>query len=211
MLTIALLGASPWTCALARECDSALGRGWPPGVGNYGTAVSGLLDGSAAPVLSALTLPTRGVESGVSLMPGKDGADWTVRYSRADERVYSWVSQADRGSVQFRTAQTPETVEVPIPAPLAKRLLSSWSTALAQLAPAERSAPVNEGEVVSFQVDGVRYSGARPSCGAGELLMRQAALLIEASEGKEKKRDKRWTQIESSLDELQQTLAGMAG
>ncbi|RBE91777.1 hypothetical protein BRN10_03015, partial [Xanthomonas oryzae pv. oryzae] len=59
--------------------------------------------------------------------------------------------------------------------------------------------------------DGVRYSGARPSCGGGALLLQQAALLIEASEGNEKKRDKRWTQIESSLDELQQTLAGTAG
>ncbi|MBL9198280.1 hypothetical protein [Xanthomonas fragariae] len=52
---------------------------------------------------------------------------------------------------------------------------------------------------------------ARPSCGGGELLLQQDALLIEGSEGKENKRDKRWTQIESSLDELQQTLAGTAG
>ncbi|MCC4586039.1 hypothetical protein JWH11_19570 [Xanthomonas melonis] len=211
LLTIAVLGVLPWTGVAARECDSALGRGWPPAVGNYGAAVTTLLDGGSKPALSLLTLPVRGVESGVSLVPGKEGADWTLRHSRADERVYSWVSQADRGSVQFRTEQTPETVEIPIPAALAKRLVSNWTDALSQLAPAGRTAPVIEGEVLSFQVAGVRYSGARPSCGAGELLLQQAALLIEASDGKEKKRDKRWTQIESSLDELQQTLAGTAG
>ncbi|MBV6777263.1 hypothetical protein [Xanthomonas euvesicatoria] len=211
LLTIAALGVLPWANAAARECESTLGRGWPPAVGNYGTAVTTLLDGGTKPALSLLTLPTRGVESAVSLVPGKEGADWTLRHSRADERVYSWVSQTDRGSVQFRTEQTPETVEVPIPAPLAKRLVSNWTDTLTQLAPNGRTAPVSEGEVLSFQVDGVRYSGARPSCGAGELLLKQAALLIEASEGKEKKRDKRWTQIESSLDEFQQTLAGTAG
>ncbi|PPU03155.1 hypothetical protein [Xanthomonas arboricola] len=211
LLTIAVLGVLPWTAAVARECDSTLGRGWPPAVGNYGTAVATLLDGGSKPALSLLTLPTRGVESAVSLVPGKDGADWTLRHSRADERVYSWVSQTDRGSVQFRTEQTPETAEVPIPAALAKRLVSNWTTTLTRLAPNGRTAPVSEGEVLSFQVDGVRYSGTRPSCGAGELLLQQAALLIEASEGREKKRDKRWTQIESSLDELQQTLAGTAG
>ncbi|ALS93683.1 hypothetical protein [Xanthomonas oryzae] len=211
LLTIAVLGVLPWTTAVARECESTLGRGWPPAVGNYGTAVTTLLDGSTKPALSLVTLPTRGVERAVSLVPGKDGADWTLRHSRADERVYNWVSQTDRGSVQFRTEQTPETVEIPIPAALAKRLVSNWTNTLTQLAPIGGAAPVSEGEVLSFQVDGVRYSGARPSCGAGELLLQQAALLIEASEGKEKKRDKRWTQIESSLDELQQTLAGTAG
>ncbi|PPU38704.1 hypothetical protein [Xanthomonas arboricola] len=97
LLTFALLGVLPWTSAAARECESTLGRGWPPAVGNDGTAVTTLLDAST-----------------------------------------------------------------------------------------------------------------RPSCCAGELLQ-QAALLIEAGEGKENKRDKRWTQIESSLDELQQTLAGTAG
>ncbi|QJD68948.1 hypothetical protein HG421_15375 [Xanthomonas campestris pv. badrii] len=211
LLTLAVLGMLPWTGAVARECDSTLGRGWPPAVGNYGTAVTTLLDGGSKPALALLTLPVRGVESGVSLVPGKDGADWTLRHSRADERVYNWVSEAGRGAVQLRTEQTPETVEIPIPAALAKRLVSNWTTALTQLAPNGRTAPVTEGEVLSFQVDGVRYSGARPSCGAGELLLQQAALLIEASEGKENKRDKRWTQIESSLDELQQTLAGTAG
>ncbi|MBB5864229.1 hypothetical protein [Xanthomonas sp. 3058] len=211
LLTIAVLSMLPWTSALARECGSTLGRGWPPAVGNYGTAVTTLLDGATKPTLTLLTLPTRGVESGVSLVPGKDGADWTLRHSRADERVYSWVSQSDRGAVQLRTEQTPETVEIPIPAALARRLVSNWTNALTRLAPTGRTAPVSEGEVLSFQVEGVRYSGTRPGCGAGELLVQQAALLIEASEGKENKRDKRWTQIESSLDELQQTLAGTAG
>lgn len=105
LLTIAVLGVLPWTTAVARECGSTLGRGWPPAVGNYGTAVTTLLDGSTQPALALLTLPTRGVESAVSLVPGKDGADRTLRHSRADERVYNWVSQTDRGSVQFRTEQ----------------------------------------------------------------------------------------------------------
>ncbi|GAE56334.1 hypothetical protein XPR_2969 [Xanthomonas arboricola pv. pruni MAFF 301420] len=163
----------------------------------------------AEPVVADAALPWRGKRGIAGAGQGRCRLD--LRHSRADERVYSWVSQSDRGSVQFRTAQTPETVEIPIPAALARRLVSNWTGALTQLAPSGRSAPVSEGEVLSFQVDGVRYSGTRPSCGAGELLLQQAALLIEASEGKEKKRDKRWTQIESSLDELQQTLAGTAG
>lgn len=148
LLTIAALGVLPWTTAAARECESTLGRGWPPAVGNYGTAVTTLLDGGTKPALSLLTLPTRGVESAVSLVPGKEGADWTLRHSRADERVYSWVSQTDRGSVQFRTEQTPETVEIPIPAALAKRLVSNWTNTLTQLAPNGRTAPVSEGEVL---------------------------------------------------------------
>ncbi|MFA0948155.1 hypothetical protein [Xanthomonas fragariae] len=67
----------------------------------------------------------------------------------------------------------------------------------------------NDGSVTTFSM--MCVTAARPSCGGGELLLQQDALLIEASEGMENKRDKRWTQIESSLDELQQTLAGTAG
>lgn len=197
--------------ASAHECTPELGRGWPPAVGNYGGAVEQLFGQGATPTLSLVTLPTHGVETGVSLLPAAQG-DWTLRVSRASERVYHWVNEGNSSGVQLNTAQSPETFEIPIPAELARRLVSGWNTTLGRIAPPDRTAPViDDSEVVSFVIDGVRYSGKRPSCGAGELLMQQAALLIEAGEGKEKKREKRWTQIESSLDELQQTLAGDAG
>ena len=42
-------------------------------------------------------------------------------------------------------------------------------------------------------------------------MMKQVALLIEASDTKEKKLDRRWKDLDESLDELQQLLAGKAG
>lgn len=213
LIAFAALAASVPVQALAwgnSSCAVTIGRGWPPAVGNYGGAVERLFDGKDAPTLSLLTLPTRGVETGLSLRPG-EGGDWTLRYSRASERVYSWVEGGSRGGLQLRTEQQPEVFETPIPATLANRLVAEWSAALGQITPGGQDAPVLDGEVLSFVVNGVRYSGVRPSCGAGELMMRQAALLIEASEGKEKKREKRWNEIEESLDELQQTLAGNVG
>jgi len=193
------------------SCSVNLGRGWPPAVGNYGGAVEQMFDGNTAPALSLVTLPARGVETGMSLLPGTDGADWTLRYSRAEERVYNRIDTGTRSGVELRTQQTPERYEIPIPGALAKRLVNTWNTALGQISPDGHDAPVLDGEVITFVVNGVRYSGARPTCGAGQLMLQQAALLIEASEGKEKKREKRWNEIESSLDELQQTLAGSAG
>ncbi len=207
----ALALAAPLSALAWGSCNIDLGRGWPPAVGNYGEAVEKLFDGQDVPALSLVTLPARGVETGVALYPGTDGGDWTLRYSRADERVYNWVVSGDRSGVELRTEQVPESFEIPIPATLANRLLSGWGTALDQMSPPDHAAPVMEGEVMSFVVNGVRYSGARPTCGAGELMLEQAALLIEASEGKEKKRERRWNEIESSLDELRQTLAGTAG
>ena len=211
-LLVAALAASfaPGSALAWGSCSVNLGRGWPPAVGNYGGAVEKLFDGDSVPAVSLLTLPARGAESGLSLLPA-EGADWKLRYSRAEQRVYNRVETGQRSGVELRTAQTPEVFEIPIPATLAQRLLSTWGTALGQMTPAERAAPVLDGEVLSFVINGVRYSGARPTCGAGELMLQQAALLIEASEGKEKKREKRWNEIESSLDELQQTLAGPAG
>lgn len=211
LIAVAALAAAAPVSALAwGSCNVNLGRGWPPAVGNYGGAVEKLFDGDKVPALSLVTLPLRGVESSLSLLPADQG-DWTLRYSRAEQRVYNRVETGQRSGVELRTAQTPETFEIPMPAALARRLLDSWNTALGQMTPAGRDAPVMDGEVLSFVVNGVRYSGARPTCGAGELMLQQVALLIEASEGKEKKREKRWNEIESSLDELQQTLAGTAG
>jgi hypothetical protein len=211
LIAVAALAAAAPVSALAwGSCSVNLGRGWPPAVGNYGGAVEKLFDGDKVPALSLVTLPARGVETGVSLLPA-DSGDWTLRYSRAEQRVYNRVESVQRSGVELRVAQQPETFEIPIPAALAQRLLSGWSSALGQMSPQGREAPVMDGEVLSFVVNGVRYSGARPTCGAGELMLQQVALLIEASEGKEKKREKRWNEIESSLDELQQALAGTAG
>ena len=205
-----LLMALPMAQAGARECASDLGHGWPPAVGNYGQAVETLFDGKAQPALSLVSLPSSGVETGVALLPGPQGQAWTLRYSRADKRVYSWNSGARQGGVELRVDQQPDQHQVSIPAPLAQRLLHSWQAALAAQVPAERKAPVLDGDVLSFTVAGQRYSGTRPECGAGRLMMKQVALLIQASDTKEKKLDRRWKDLDESLDELQQLLGGKA-
>lgn len=206
-----LLMALPVAQAGARDCASDLGHGWPPAVGNYGEAVETLFDGKARPALSLVTLPKSGVETGVALLPGTSEEEWTLRYSRADKRVYSWNSGTTRGGVELRLDQAPDQYQVGIPAKLAQRLLRSWQAALAADVPDDRKAPVLDGEVLSFTVDGQRYSGTRPECGAGRLMMKQVALLIEASDTKEKKLDRRWKDLDESLDELQQLLGGKAG
>lgn len=107
--------------------------------------------------------------------------------------------------------QEPDQYQVSIPAALAQRLVRSWQAALDAAVPADRKAAVLDGEVLSFQVGGQRFSGPRPECGTGKLMMKQVALLIEASDTKEKKLDRRWKDLDESLDELQQLLAGTAG
>ncbi|MGE8216954.1 MAG: hypothetical protein ACN6RD_12220 [Stenotrophomonas maltophilia] len=206
-----MLAVLPASQAVAAECASGLGRGWPPAVGNYGQAVETLFEGKAQPALSLVTLPKSGVETGVALLPGTQEQEWTLRYSRADKRVYNWNNSSRAGGLELRVDQTPDQYQVSIPAALAQRLLRSWQAALDAAVPAERKATVLEGEVLSFQVDGQRFSGPRPDCGAGKLMMKQVALLIEASDTKEKKLDRRWQDLDESLDELQQLLAGKAG
>lgn len=208
LLLLAVLPAAP---ALAADCSSGLGRGWPPAVGNYGQAVETLFEGKAQPALSLVTLPKSGVETGVALLPGTQEQEWTLRYSRADKRVYNWNNSARQGGLELRVDQAPDQYQVSIPAALAQRLLRSWQAALDAAVPVERKAAALEGEVLSFQVNGQRFSGPRPECGAGKLMMKQVALLIEASDTKEKKLDRRWKDLDESLDELQQLLAGTAG
>jgi hypothetical protein len=192
-------------------CTTDIGRGWPPAVGNYGQAVETLFDGKAQPALALTILPKGGVETGVALLPGSQDQAWTLRYSEADKRVYNWNNSARGGGVELRVDQEPDQYQVAIPAALAQRLLRSWQAALDSGVPAGRKAPVTDGEVLSFQVAGERYSGPRWECGAGRLMMNQVALLIEASDTKEKKLDRRWQDLDESLDELQQLLAGNAG
>ncbi|MGV6492354.1 hypothetical protein ACTUVK_002203 [Stenotrophomonas rhizophila] len=206
-----MLAVLPVSQAGAAECASGLGRGWPPAVGNYGQAVETLFEGKAQPALSLVTLPKSGVETGVALLPGTQEQEWTLRYSRADKRVYNWSSNARGGGLELRVAQEPDQYQVSIPAALAQRLLRSWQAALDAAVPADRKAAALDGEVLSFQVDGQRFSGPRPECGSGKLMMKQVALLIEASDTKEKKLDRRWKDLDESLDELQQLLAGKAG
>ncbi|WP_313348047.1 hypothetical protein [Stenotrophomonas sp.] len=210
LCVVALMG---WVVApgASAACTTDLGRGWPPAVGNYGQAVETLFEGKAQPALSLVVLPTGGVETGVALLPGTQDQEWTLRYSKADKRVYNWNNSARSGGLELRVDQEPDQYQVAIPAALAQRLMRNWRAALDSAVPAERKAPVGDGEVVSFLVDGERYSGPRWECGAGKLMMKQVALLIEASDTKEKKLDRRWKDLDESLDELQQLLAGTAG
>ena len=66
-------------------------------------------------------------------------------------------------------------------------------------------------EVLSFTVNGERYSGQRPACGQLEALQEQAALLIELAHSKDKKYEKRYANIERALDKMHERLVGDAG
>ncbi len=63
----------------------------------------------------------------------------------------------------------------------------------------------------SSTVEGQRYSGTGLACGAGRRMMKQVALAIQASDTREKKLDRRWKDLDESLEELQQLLGGKAG
>ena len=123
-------------------CTTELGHGWPPAVGNYGQAVETLFVGKAQPMLSLVTLPKGGVETGVALLPGTQDQVWTLRFSKADKRVYTWNNSARGGGVELRVDQEPDQYQVAIPAALAQRLVRSWRSALDSGVPAERKAPI---------------------------------------------------------------------
>ncbi|WP_310093654.1 hypothetical protein [Pseudoxanthomonas sacheonensis] len=196
----------PWS-AMAKECPAQLGRGWPPGTANYGGAVERLFDGQASPALSLVWLPRSGKETGLALLPGSEGMAWALRYSEADERVYHW----GRDALELKTEQTPRQSTVPIPAALAQRLMKVWGDSLRQAVPEAAAATFHEGDVLSAVVDGVRFSGPVSECGPLEQILEQAGLLIEASDEKESKRERRWAEIDASLQTLQQSLAGAGG
>ncbi|WP_454828551.1 hypothetical protein [Pseudoxanthomonas wuyuanensis] len=208
LLAIAVLVSSG---AQARQCQVDLGRGWPPATDNYGNAVEGLFHQQAQPALSLVWLPSRGKETGLSLLPGADGAAWTLRHSQADERVYHWNNGGSRGGVELRIGQPARQDEAPIPAELAQRLVALWRQSLEQAVPAGVGASVQEGNVLSFVVGGDRFSGAIPGCGPTERMLEQAALMIEATTEKESKRERRWIKLEASLEDLQQSLADSNG
>ena len=196
-----------WSAA-AKECPAQLGRGWPPGTANYGGAVERLFDGQTPPALSLVWLPRSGKETGLALVPGaEEGAAWTLRYSQANERVYRWSGNA----LELKTEQTPEQATAPVPAALAQRLLKVWGDSLRQAAPESAAATFHEGDLLSVVVDGVRFSAPASECGPLEQILEQAGLLIEASDEKESKRERRWAEIDASLRTLQQSLASAGG
>ena len=60
-ILLAALASGP---ATARQCETQLGRGWPPGTANYGAAVERLFDGQTSPALTLVWLPGNGKETG---------------------------------------------------------------------------------------------------------------------------------------------------
>jgi len=205
-----VLAALTGPALAASQCQPVVGQGWPPAVGNYGQAASSLLGGQAEDGLSLLVLPARGVESQVLLRRDAGNGQWMVLVGMADKRIYNWSTTAGRGGVNLQLDQEPEFAQAPLPDALAQRLLEVWGKALASPEVAAR-APVTDGEVLSFTVNGERYSGQRPACGQLEALQEQAALLIELAHSKDKKYEKRYANIERALDKMHDRFVGDAG
>lgn len=202
-LVMALLLAP--TAQADDECKLALGRGWPPATENYGAAVEQLFAGGAQPGWSFTLLPTAGAESGVLLIPGSEGGDWTLRRAVADERVHFWGPTR----LELRTAQTPELNEAPIPAAVAARLVADWRRALSAAAPEGSTAPFGDQDAWVFAIGDLRVSGLKPQCELGALLRDQIDLLVEASDEGDEKRAKRWRQLGESLDRMRDVLDTM--
>ncbi len=205
-LCVALAALASPAARAADDCAIALGRGWPPATENHGAAVERLLDGGLTPALRLTRLPAFATESGVLLIPGEGEGDWTLRVAEADDRVSRWSG----GRLELRVDQTPDAEEVPMPAPLARRLVDAWQRTFTALVPADRPAAFHEGPS-SFAVGDLRVSGLEPECGPGQLVMAQVELLVEASEDGDERRARRWAELAASIDELEQTLAGLAG
>jgi hypothetical protein len=194
----ALLALSPVAHAQDEACRMSLGRGWPPATESYGTTVEKLFAGSVPASLSVTVLPRTGAERGLLLMPAEGGADWTLRYAEAEERVHAW----EGGKLQLRTSEAPEIQDAPIPSAVAARLLAEWRALLASAAPEGSLAPFSETDTWLFVAGDLRVSGLEPGCELGELLRDQLDLLIEASDEGPEKRERRWRALEDSLDRM---------
>ncbi|UJB18405.1 MULTISPECIES: hypothetical protein [Lysobacter] len=208
-LGLAAALAAPFAQA-ADQCQFALGRGWPPATENHGSAVEQLLAAKAEARLTLTYLPTRGTESGLLLIPGSGDADWTLRHAMPNERVAVWNTGRASGALQLRVEQEVDNEEAPIPAALAQRLVAGWKRALESMAPKDKPAEYQDKDQLLFVVDGLRVSGVRPDCGAGEIIMKQAGLLTEASNESASKRERRWRALGESLDELDKELTDTA-
>lgn len=197
--------------AHADDCVVELGRGWSPSMQNYGEATERLLVGERTPALSLTQLPKSGVERSLQLVPA-DRGDWTLRYAVADQRVSQW--GAVKGGVAHKlvTEQTPEVLEAPIPAAVGTRMVLGWKAALESVAPAERAAAYHDSNHWTFVVDGGRFTGQAPTCGPTERLLEQLDILIEAVDESPEKRQKRWRQLDESLETMRVELyeAGQA-
>ncbi|KRG41352.1 hypothetical protein ARC78_11420 [Stenotrophomonas pictorum JCM 9942] len=210
LLLATLLALTTAPVLAASQCAAVVGEGWPPAVANYGDAAAQLLGGVTEEGLSLLSLPARGPESQVQLRREPGSGQWVVVAGLADKRIYSWNSGSSRAGVNLRLDQQPELAQAPVPDALAQRLLQVWAAALASSEVAPR-APVTDGEVVSFTLNGARYSGLRPGCGRLEALLDQAALLVELAHSKDKKHEKRYADIERALDKMHDRFSGDAG
>jgi hypothetical protein len=187
------------------QCRMGLGRGWPPATENYGMAVEQLFAGDSRPALGFILLPQSGEESGVLLVPGADGGDWTLRRAVAGERVHYWGPT----TLELRTTRAPDIDEVPVPAAVATRLVEAWRHALSVAVPEDSAAPYSEDDAWVFTVGDLRVSGLRPECELGGLLREQVDLLIEASGEGGEKREKRWRQLGESLDRMPRALGAV--
>jgi hypothetical protein len=205
LLAAAMLVVTASPALADSQCPTVVGQGWPPAVGNYGQAASTLLGGQAEDALSLLVLPARGKESQV-LVRQEDGR-WTVSAGVVDERIYNWNNSGSRVGLHLQLEQTPEFAQAPLPEALAKRLVGVWAQALSLPEVAE-SAPLTEGEVLSFTVNGQRFSGQRAACGQLEALLDQAAMLVELAHSKDKKYEKRYRDIERALDKMHDRFYG---
>jgi len=207
LLLALALSAAPLAHA-ADECMLQLGHGWPPATENHGNAVETLLVGDSQPALQLTWLPLRGAESALMLVPAADGGAWTLRHAQPPERVDQRETSATGIRRVLLTEQQPEVLEVAIPAALATRLVESWKRTLQAGVAADRGAQFHDDEVLSFVVDGARFSGLAPDCGAGELMLEQAEALVDAAdEGDPDDFQERWDDLGKSLDELDEELA----
>jgi hypothetical protein len=169
-------------------------------------------------MLTLTRLPSRGTESALVLIAADEG-DWMLRFAEADKRVLDWSGGTDLKR-EFRTGQTPERTDVPMPAPLARRLVDTWQRVLSSAVPTDRPAAYSDddtwlfvfGDPVSNAEQAQRISGQMPECGVTEHLAEQVGLLVEATDDRESRREKRWRQLEASLDDMDRTMtADVAG
>ncbi|QDH69005.1 hypothetical protein FKV23_01975 [Lysobacter alkalisoli] len=194
----------------ARDCEVALGHGWPPATENYGNAVESLLVDDDAPALMLTRLPARGTEDAVMLVPGA-GGNWTLQYVTARKRVLNWTGSGAAMQRELQVEQTPKREMVEIPAGLAEHLVDAWRQTLAVAVPAGRDAPFSEDDTWLLVIDGQRVSGAVPGCGAAGFMAEQAELLIKAADTRESRLDKRWGKLERSLDRMAKARAADGG
>lgn len=203
---LALLVIAPLAQAKG-PCENDLGQGWPPATRNHGSAVETLFAAGDAPALSLVRLPPRGKETGVMLVRPVNGGAWTVRSSVAAERVDA-VERIPGGiSKTLKVDSPPKVRESAMPAALAERVVKAWGSALQATVPAKRDAAFPEDELLVFNVNGLRISGAEPGCGPGRLLARQAKVLDDAAGSKDKHLPKRWSALIKLLDQLDAQLA----